>query len=32
MVEIYAKESSVGKRIEVYEVSFALFDLFALES
>jgi len=31
VVEVDAEESSVGKRIEIYEVSFALFDLFAFE-
>ena len=31
VVEVNAEESSVGKRIEVHEVSFALFDLFAFE-
>jgi hypothetical protein len=31
VVEVDAEKSSVGQGIEVYEVSFRLFDLFALE-
>ena len=31
MVKVDAKKSSIGKRIEVYEISFALFDFLAFE-